>query len=64
MRLTTIRCLLFLSVAFLASSCTTQTGEKLDPLASFIGKPIGEAREQLGKPNSMYDMQDGTLEYI
>jgi hypothetical protein len=55
---------MLLCLGFLASSCATQNGEKLDPLANFIGKPIGEARKELGKATSVYDMQDGTLEYI
>ena len=53
-----------LALLFLLASCTSQSGAKIDPLAAYIGKSISEARSDFGKPNGMYDMQNGTYEYI
>ncbi len=51
-------------LTILVTSCASQKTGRVDLLATFIGKPIDAARSELGKPYSVYDMQNGTFEYI
>lgn len=46
------------------TGCTSQKHDEVDLLTTFVGKPIDVAREELGKPASVYDMQDGTFQYV
>lgn len=48
----------------LIAGCNSQGTPSVDELAALVGKSIADARSELGPPSSVFDMQDGTLEYI
>lgn len=57
-RLTYLGIWLWLLVACTASN------QQADELAAHVGKSIQDVTEAMGRPSSVYNMQDGTYEYI
>ncbi len=54
--------LIVVSVA-LISGCAS-TGNTDDELARFLGKSVKDVTAEIGRPDSVFNMQDGTWHYI
>ncbi|MFP6806756.1 MAG: hypothetical protein VB957_06190 [Pseudomonadales bacterium] len=54
-------CLIIL-ISLIVACTSTQHSD--DELARFVGRNIDEVIEELGRPSSRYNMQDGTWQYL
>jgi len=59
-----MKILLHLVLMASITSCAATSKDKTDPLEPYLGKHVDEAIAVIGKPSAIYDMQDGTWDYL
>jgi hypothetical protein len=47
---------------YLVAACAS-TGKPVEDLSRFLGKNVEVAKEELGKPSSVVNLQNGTWQY-